>query len=213
MDGWIYGAVGYSAGAPRSKDGKDLGRVTAGVIRFKPDGSAIEQVASGSCNTWDSIFAPDGEMFYTTATCGEHFLHIVMPEKAIARGTIGGIRSSVVLPDHQKVFPNVHPTRPPYVQIDWVGGFTASAGSCIYNGGAWPERFNNSHFSSEPTVCLVHEDVLHPSGATFAATKDLARAETEFIAGNDLWFRPIHTRVGPDGALYVIDFYNQAGGA
>jgi putative membrane-bound dehydrogenase-like protein len=210
MDGWIYGAVGYSAGAPRSKDGKDLGRVTAGVIRFKPDGSAVEQVASGSCNTWGFDFAPDGEMFYTTATCGEHFLHVVMPEKAIARGTIGGIRSSAVLPDHQKAFPNVHPTRPPYMQIDWVGGFTASAGSCIYNGGAWPDRFNNSHFSSEPTVCLVHEDVLRPNGSTFMASKDPARAETEFIAGSDLWFRPIHTRVGPDGALYVIDFYNQA---
>jgi putative membrane-bound dehydrogenase-like protein len=210
MDGWIYGAVGYSAGAPRSKDGRDLGRVTAGVFRFKPDGSAVEQIASGSCNTWGFDFAPDGEMFYTTATCGEHFLHVVMPEKAIARGTVGNIRSSAVLPDHQKVFPGVHATRPPYVQIDWVGGFTASAGSCIYNGGAWPERFNNSHFSSEPTVCLVHEDILRPNGSTYIASKDPARLDTEFIAGSDLWFRPIHTRVGPDGALYVIDFYNQA---
>lgn len=210
MDGWIYGAVGYSAGAPRTASGKDLGRVTAGVIRFKPDGSAVEQVASGSCNTWGFDFAPDNEMFYTTATCGEHLLHIVMPEKAVARGAIAGVRSSVVLPDHTKVFPGVHPTRAPYVQIDWVGGFTAEAGSCIYNGGAWPERYNNSHFSSEPTVCLVHEDVLRPNGSTFIAGKDPARAETEFIPGSDLWFRPIHTRVGPDGALYVIDFYNQA---
>jgi putative membrane-bound dehydrogenase-like protein len=210
MDGWIYGAVGYSAGAPKTASGKDLGRVTAGVIRFKPDGSAVEQIASGSCNTWGFDFAPDGEMFYTTATCGEHLLHVVMPEKAVARGGVSGIRSSVALPDHAKVFPGVHPTRAPYVQIDWVGGFTAEAGSCIYNGGAWPQRYNNSHFSSEPTVCLVHEDVLRPNGSTFIAGKDPARAETEFIAGSDLWFRPIHTRVGPDGALYVIDFYNQA---
>ncbi|HXT41002.1 MAG TPA: ThuA domain-containing protein, partial [Candidatus Angelobacter sp.] len=48
MDGWIYGAVGYSAGDPRSGDGaKNFGRITAGIIRFKPDGSALEQVASG----------------------------------------------------------------------------------------------------------------------------------------------------------------------
>ncbi len=25
-----------------------------------------------------------------------------------------------------------------------------------------------------------------------------------------MWWRPIETRVGPDGALYVVDFYNQA---
>jgi putative membrane-bound dehydrogenase-like protein len=210
MDGWVYSAVGYSAGAPHNAEGKDFGRITAGIIRFKPDGSALEQVASGSCNTWGFDFAPDGEMFYTTATCGEHFLHIVMPEKILAKGNVGGIRSSAVLPDHQKVFPLVHHTRPAYVQIDWVGQFTAAAGSCIYNGGAWPERFNNTHFLSEPTVSLVHNDWLKSKGVTFVASKEPGREETEFIAGSDLWFRPIHTRVGPDGALYVIDFYNQA---
>jgi uncharacterized protein len=30
------------------------------------------------------------------------------------------------------------------------------------------------------------------------------------MASTDLWFRPIHARVGPDGALYVVDWYNQA---
>ena len=61
LDGWVYGAVGYSAGSPKSADGKkDFGRITAGVIRFRPDGSAIEQYASGSCNTWGFDFAPDG---------------------------------------------------------------------------------------------------------------------------------------------------------
>ena len=210
MDGWIYSAIGYSAGNPRNAEGKNFGRVTAGVIRFKPDGSALEQVTSGSCNTWGFDFAADGEMFYTTATCGEHFLHIVMPEKAIARANTPGVRSSAVIPDHQKIFPSVKHTRPAYVQIDWVGQFTASAGCAIYTGGAWPEKFDNSHFCSETTMSLVHHEMLKPKGVTFTASKEPGREETEFIAGSDLWFRPIHTRVGPDGALYVVDFYNQA---
>ena len=133
-----------------------------------------------------------------------------MPEKVLARGNVGGLRASAVIPDHQKVFPAVHHTRPAYIQIDWVGMFTAAAGSCIYNGGAWPDRFNGSHFLSEPTVSLVHNDWLKPNGVTYLAGKQPGREETEFIAGSDLWFRPIHTRVGPDGALYVVDFYNQA---
>jgi putative membrane-bound dehydrogenase-like protein len=210
MDGWVYSAIGYSAGNPRSPQGKDFGRITAGVFRFKPDGSAIEQVAAGSCNTWGFDFAADNEMFYTTATCGEHFLHIVMPEKAIARGALSGVRSSAVVPDHQKIFPAVHPTRAPYVQIDWVGAFTAEAGCCVYTGGAWPAKFNNWAFSGEATMCLLHNEVLKPNGSTYTATKEAGREETEFIAGSDLWFRPIHSRVGPDGALYVVDFYNQA---
>jgi putative membrane-bound dehydrogenase-like protein len=211
MDGWIYSAIGYSAGSPTSADGsKEFGRVTAGVIRFKPDGSALEQFTSGSCNTWGFDFAADGEAFYTTATCGEHFLHIVMPEKIIAKGNLQGVRSSAVIPDHQDINPAVKHTRPAYVQIDWVGKFTASAGSCIYTGGAWPEKYNNAHFQSETTMSLVHVDMIKPNGVTYLATKEDGRENTEFVAGTDLWFRPIHTRVGPDGALYVIDFYNQA---
>ena len=211
LDGWVYCAVGYSAGHPKSPDGsRDFGQVTAGILRFKPDGSALEQVASGSCNTWGFDFAPDGELFYTTATCGEHLLHIVMPEKVLARGNVGNVRASQVLPDHQKVAPLVHHTRAAYVQIDWVGMFTASAGACFYNGGAWPERFNHMIFHHEPTVSLVHNDVLTVDGPTFIARKEAGREDTEFVAGSDLWFRPIHSRVGPDGALYVVDWYNQA---
>jgi putative membrane-bound dehydrogenase-like protein len=211
LDGWIYSAIGYSAGEPTSGDGsRKFGRVTAGIIRFRPDGSALEQYASGSCNTWGFDFAPDGEAFYTTATCGEHFLHVVMPEKVLARGNVGGVRASSILPDHQKIFPAVNHTRPAYVQIDWVGMFTAAAGCCLYNGGVWPEKWNGQHFCSETTMSLVHNDFLKPSGVSYIASKEPGREESEFIAGSDLWFRPIHTRVGPDGALYVVDFYNQA---
>jgi len=211
LDGWVYGAVGYSAGSPKSGDGKkEFGRITAGVIRFRPDGSAIEQYASGSCNTWGLDFGADGEVFYTTATCGEHFLHVVMPEKSLAKASVGGVRSSHVAPDHQKIFPAVKHTRPAYVQIDWVGFFTAAAGSCIYTGGAWPERYNNSHFVSETTMSLVHHELLQPKGVTFVASKEAGREESELVASSDLWFRPIHQRIGPDGALYVVDFYNQA---
>jgi uncharacterized protein len=211
LDGWIYSAIGYSAGQPTSGDGsRDFGRVTAGVIRFRPDGTMVEQVASGSCNTWGFDQAPDGELFYTTATCGEHLLHIVLPEKVLARGNIGGVRGSHVLPDHQRVEPLVQHTRPAYLQIDWVGMFTAASGSCIYNGGAWPEKWDRMHFVHEPTVSLVHNDLLLPRGTTYVATKEPGREQTEFLRSRDLWFRPIHARVGPDGALYVVDWYNQA---
>src|SRR6185503_3872521 len=88
--------------------------------------------------------------------------------------------------------------------------FTAAAGACRYNGGAWPEPWNNSLFIQEPTVCLVHNDMLVPNGTTYVAKKEAGREDAEFLASPDLWFRPIHSRVGPDGALYVVDFYNQA---
>ena len=52
-DGWVYGSVGYSAGDVSWGDGtKKFGRISAGIYRFRPDGSALEQISSGACNTW-----------------------------------------------------------------------------------------------------------------------------------------------------------------
>lgn len=211
MDGWVYGAVGYSGGDPKSGDGQiSFGKHNSAIYRFKPDGTAFEVLASTACNTWGFDFGWDGELYYTTPTCGDHALHVVMPEKILARGSLLGVGARLGIQDHTRLFPAVHHTRPAYVQIDVVGGFTAAAGCCIYNGGAWPEKYNGTHFVSEPTVSLVHQDFIKPNGVTYVASKEEGREETEFIAGTDLWFRPIHQRVGPDGALYILDFYNQA---
>jgi putative heme-binding domain-containing protein len=57
---------------------------------------------------------------------------------------------------------------------------------------------------------IVHQQFVRPEGVSYTTRKEAGREQTEFIRSKDLWFRPIETRVGPDGALYVVDFYNQA---
>ncbi len=213
-DGWIYGAVGYSRGRVRSpKSGKEFGEVSAGVYRFRPDGSAFEQVASEGCNTWGCEVAPDGEIVFTTATCGEPICHVVLPEKFLARGSVGGHRSYASIIEENKIFPPIKHTRQPYVQIDWVGAWTAAAGACIYDGGAWPAKWapddRYSFFMSEATMHLFHHEFLDPKGSTFQGRKEESRKTEHFLTAQDYWFRPIHSRVGPDGAMYVVDFYNQ----
>ena len=56
----------------------------------------------------------------------------------------------------------------------------------------------------------MHHEFFKDDGVTYAGVKQQGREETEFIRSKDMWFRPIEERIGPDGALYVIDFYNQA---
>jgi putative membrane-bound dehydrogenase-like protein len=214
-DGWIYGSVGYSRGVNmRSpKSGKSFGDIAAGIYRFRPDGSALEQIAAGGCNTWGCEVAPDGEIFFTTATCGEPICHVALPEKFLARGNVGGHRAYSSIIEENKIFPPFKETRQPYVQIDWVNAWTAAAGSCIYDGGAWPAKWEPdgrySFFMSEATMHLFHHEFLDPNGSTYQGHKEEARKETHFLMSTDYWFRPIHSRVGPDGAMYVVDFYNQ----
>ncbi len=212
-DGWIYGSVGYSSGEPKSLDGsRKFGRISAGLYRFRPDGTALEQVAAGSCNTWGCEIAPDGEIFFSTATCGEPILHVVLPEKIVSRAGVPGVRAAKPIIEENKVFPPRRETRQPYVQIDWVGAWTAASGSTIYDGGAWPAKWRGpawSFFLHEPTVWLSHHEFLDPAGVTYQGRREETRKDTHFFTSTDYWFKPIHSRVGPDGALYVVDFYNQ----
>jgi putative membrane-bound dehydrogenase-like protein len=209
-DGWIYGCQGYSGTESTNiigGAGRRFGRIGNGIFRFRPNGSAIEQVSSYSGNSWGIDFSIDGELFFTMAN-GPHINHVVMPERYLARGRLGNATSYKSIEDHQKVWPLFSDQRPEYVQVTSAGVFTAASGCTLYDGGAWPEKYHGSHFVCEPTVHIVHEDILSRlESPSFEATR---REDVEFVAGTDLWFRPIDTRVGPDGAMYVLDFYNQA---
>jgi putative membrane-bound dehydrogenase-like protein len=208
-DGWIYCTQGYSGGASRNIQGGEegsFGHIPNGLARFRPDGSAIELVSSYGSNTWGLDFDPDGELFFTMAN-GSHLRHVVMSESNLRGRRVGGVNSWKDVVDHRKLFPAHHDSRKSYLQIDFVGGFTAAAGCLIQSGAAWPKEFLGNHFVCEPTVNLVHRDVLTPAGVTFSASKP---RQEEFLASRDLWFRPVHLRTGPDGAMYVLDFYNQA---
>jgi uncharacterized protein len=211
-DGWIYGTHGYS-GTPSVKSGdgsKDFGGVGSGVVRFKPDGSAFEQYSSKGGNTWGLQVSWDNEVFWTQPTSGDLLMHTVMAESQLAKAGVKGVPSFRVVRKSPKSFPLIPYDSLPYVQIDWVGSFTAAAGCVIYDGGAWPAKWNYSYFTTEPTINLLHHEFVKADGVSFAGEKEPSREELEFIAGKNLWFRPIEVRTGPDGAMYVVDFCNQA---
>ena len=210
-DGWIYATHGYSRGDVTSGDGsKKFGPDGAGVVRFRPDGSAFEQYSSRNSNTWGLDITWDGQVFWTQPTSGTVFFHTVLPESVLAKGKIPGTPSWKGMLTNQRTFPAMEWPEQAYVQIDQVGRFTAAAGCAIYEGGAWPAKWNYSYFTTEPTLNIVHHQFVRPDGVSYSIEKEKGREETEFMRGTDLWFRPIENRVGPDGALYVVDFYNQA---
>ncbi len=211
LDGWIYATHGYSVGNVTSPDGsKAFGRDGSGVVRFKPDGSAFEQFSSRSGNTWGLDITWDGQVFWTQPTSGTVFFHTVLPESVLAKGRVAGTTSWKGMITGQATYPRMSRPEQAYVQIDQVGQFTAAAGCAIYDGGAWPERWKYSYFTGEPTLNLVHHEFVKPDGVSYTTEKEKGREQTEFMRSGDMWFRPIETRVGPDGALYVVDFYNQA---
>ena len=211
LDGWIYATHGYSSGHVTSADGsKDFGVDGSGVVRFKPDGSAFEQYSSRGGNTWGLCMTWDGQCFWTQPTSGTVFFHTVLPESVLAKGKIPGTTSWKGMISGQKTYPLMKWEQQAYVQIDQVGAYTAAAGCAIYEGGAWPDKWNYSYFTGEPTINIISQYFVKPDGVSYSVEKEKGREETEFIRSRDMWFRPIETRIGPDGALYIVDFYNQA---
>lgn len=210
LDGWIYATHGYSRGDVKSADGTKSFSAASGVVRFKPDGSAFEIYSSRNGNTWGLDTTWDGQIFWTQPTSGTVFFHTVLPESVLAKGKIAGTTSWKGMIANQRTFPAMEWPEQAYTQIDQVGRFTAAAGCAVYEGGAWPAKWNYSYFTGEPTLNIVHHQFVRRDGASYTTAKEAGREETEFIRSTDLWFRPIDTRVGPDGALYVTDFYNQA---
>ncbi len=211
LDGWVYATHGYSSGHVTSADGKqDFGADGSGVVRFKPDGSAFEQYASRGGNTWGLDITWDGQVFFTQPTSGNHFLHVVLPEYVLAKGKLPGVMGTNGMLPKEPTYPLMSWPEQAYVQIDQVGSYTAAAGCAIYEGGAWPAKWNYSYFCTEPTLNIVSHFFVEKDGVTYKAHREAGREKTEFIRSKDLWFRPIENRVGPDGALYVVDFYNQA---
>jgi len=88
-----------------------------------------------------------------------------------------------------------------------MGHFTSACGICEYTGDLFKGKYASASFVCEPVSNLVHADILSPDGPTFKAER--AEKEKEFLASTDSWFRPVNLTVGPDGALYVVDFYRK----
>ena len=211
LDGWIYGCQGSGgndSGRITGAGGKVFGKIGPGIFRFKPDGTAIEMVSSCEGNPGGIDFSWDGELFFSKSK-GSHISHVVMPERFLARGKIGKVTSDKSVEDHQSISPIFRDPRPEYSPAGPGNVFSGASGCMIYDGGAWPEKYHGGYFVCDPSRHLVHEDVIISlqEGLSFEATR---RQDEEFLAGADLWFSPVELRSGPDGAVYLLDFYDQA---
>lgn len=210
-DGWIYATHGYSASDQvRNAKGEAMPPIGSGVVRFLPDGSRIEQYSSKGGNTWGLQVTADNRIMWTQPTSGHLLMQTLLPESVLARGSVGRTPGFHVIEPSGKSYPAVSWEQMAYVQIDFVGSFTAAAGTVIYDGGAWPAEYNGDYFTTEPTINIIHHTRLTPKGSSYTFSRLPGREETEFIRSTDMWWRPIEVRVGPDGAVYIADFYNQA---
>lgn len=204
-DNWIYGMCGYS-GFNGQVNGEYM-RFGQGLYRFrvaatqsgKLEVPKLEFLRSTNNNSWGVAFNEQGELFGSTAN-GCPLVHCAIPNRYYekVKGLTPGPLQNIVYDNH------VEPVVKEYRQVDWHGGFTAGAGLAIYTARTYPEEYwNKVAFVSEPTAHLTAALVLQPNGASYTA-----RYGWNLLAGRDDWAAPIDAQVGPDGHMWVIDWYN-----
>ena len=97
-------------------------------------------------------------------------------------------------------------------RIEWEKGrFSGASGGTIYNGDALPKEFYGNVFTADVSGSLIHRDVLSQSetNPVMLAKRTDSEKNREFIYSTDTWFRPVTFSVGPDGYLYILDYYRQ----
>jgi len=170
-------------------------------VRFDPDTGAVDLLAGHS--QYGHGFDEYGHYF--TADNSNHARHEVIAARYLERNPdLLASTAMADIPDHggaARVFPITK--RPTFELLTEAGQFTSACAITPYTGGAFPG--GASLFVAEPVHNLVHRDRLAPNGATFTASR--VEPEREFLAAGDAWFRPVFLSVGPDGALYVVDYY------
>jgi putative membrane-bound dehydrogenase-like protein len=196
FDNWVYGSVGYSGfkGVAGKSDSLDFGQA---LFRFKPDGSDMEVVAKTSNNTWGLGFNEAGDLFGSTAN-NSHGWYSAIPNRYFGKSRVdNGSRSTDTHKDMQPITEKVR-------QVDVFGGFTAAAGHNFYTARAYPKKYwNKVAFVSEPTGHILHQNFMEKKGTDFED-----KLGFNLLAGADEWVAPVFAEVGPDGAVWIADWYS-----
>jgi putative membrane-bound dehydrogenase-like protein len=197
VDNKIWGVVGYSGF--EGKSGKDSLRFGNGVYRFNPDGKNLEFLSTTSNNTWGLGFSEEFDVFISTAN-NTHSAFLGMPKRYFDKAKINETGVEKIDAHY-----GMHVATKNLRQVDVQGGFTAAAGHSLYTARTFPKEYwNRVAFVTEPTGRLIHKNVLQQSGSGFKEDGD----GWNMLASADEWAAPIQAEVGPDGALWITDWYD-----
>lgn len=186
FDGWMHASHGFSnVSVVAGTDGDSIRMVSGNTFRFRTDGSRVEKTSDGRINPFGSDYDEMG--YHYSADC--HTLPIFQ--------LIWGGNYS----QWGKREPNMGfaPT-----MMDYGLNSTALSGLVYYTDTQFPEEYRNSFYSGDVVTCRISRNTIAFNGSTPTATR-----QEDFLVSKDPWFRPVDIKIGPDGAMYVADFYNR----
>jgi putative membrane-bound dehydrogenase-like protein len=194
-DGWLYGAAG-STSTCKIKNPANPSEVVEfqqGIWRYHPKTKKFELFSEGGGNTYGLDFDRHGQVIAGTNWGGFAMLHQM-------QGAY-----------HVKGFAKHGPLHNPHTygyfeHVPYTGfkGGHVTCGGVVYQADAYPKEFQNQYIAANLLSNTIDWHKLEPHKSSFRAGRG-----GELVGGNDPWFRPVDLFQGPDGCVYVVDFYDR----
>jgi putative membrane-bound dehydrogenase-like protein len=189
-DGYLYMTHGvFTHSKVKVPEATEPGvTVNAAVARFHPRTKKFEVFADGTSNPWGVDFDRTGNAIISACVV-DHLWHMAPGGIYIRQG---GVPAH---PYAYELLPSI---------VDHKHFRAAYCGVNVYQGNQFPAEWLGLVFMGNIHQSALNCDRLTPNGSSFKAT-----AEKDFLTTTDGWFRPISEQVGPDGALWVGDWYDK----
>jgi putative membrane-bound dehydrogenase-like protein len=209
-DGWLYGCHGVfthsNVGAPGTAKEKRV-PINCHYWRFHPVRKSFEAYASGTSNSWGFDYNEYGDWF-SEACVIPHFWHIIQGGYYLRQSNPLGHFNPYVYTNIETIADHLH-----YVGntphsgnnvSDAAGGGHAHCGLCIYNGDNFPPEYRGQAMMFNIHGQRINQEQLVPEGSGY-----VAKHLPDFVKANDKNFTGVALKVGPDGAVYFIDWYDR----
>ncbi|MGO9470519.1 MAG: PVC-type heme-binding CxxCH protein [Isosphaeraceae bacterium] len=209
-DGWLWGCNGILSESRVGKPGmpdRERVAINCGVWRYHPVRDVFEAVAHGTTNPWGLDFDELGEAFITNCVI-PHLFHVVPGAHFQRMFGEDLMQSSYSL--LESCADHIHwaggrwqDSRDGRGKHGEAGGGHAHVGAMIYLGDNWPDAYRNGVFMCNIHGHRVNHDRLERRGSSY-----VARHEVDFLMANDTWFRGLELKYGPDGSVFLTDWYD-----
>jgi putative membrane-bound dehydrogenase-like protein len=187
-DGWLYGCQGSTVTA--NINGIEFQQ---GVWRYHPITRRFELFCEGGGNSWGLDFDEHGNLLYSTNVGGFTMLH----------GVQGGY--------YWKQFGKHGALHNPFTfgffdhvpHANFKGGHV-TVGGIVYQGDSFPERMHGKYIAADLLGHAVYWHDVTPNGSSFRSAHG-----GDLLLANDTWFAPCDVTLGPDGSVYVADWFDK----
>jgi putative membrane-bound dehydrogenase-like protein len=190
--GWIWAAQGaFNSGKVKTTGGEETDFPSTRMARFRPDGSQFDILCNGPCNIWGFAQNAEGELFIQEAN---DYGYPCMPFQ------IGANYPGCA----DRLFKSYAPEFPGTAPDFRMGGTGLSGLALCDDEGAFPKPYAGAMYVANPIIRKIQALRMRREGPRWALAK-----LPDFIESSDPMFRPVSTQFAPDGALYIVDWYNK----